>query len=221
MAALTSTTPFQNALKPCSRRAAGVHRRALVVKAQKGEAEWQTKCGVHLLAAGLAAATILGQPSIAEAGVVITQPEVKKVFQGGNRAPTEASDAGDGGGLSLPSISLPSVGLPSLPEFSGLNISPPDALDVRTVALPASVLGIAALGYVSYKYDAGFRSMIREGMVKDSNEFAGYEVDVDEYASQAAQQLSKGTKKISKAVKKGGKQAKKAGKEAKKGFFNF
>lgn len=42
-------------------------------------AEWQTRFGVHLLAAGLAAATVLGQPSIAEAGVVMEQPKVKKV----------------------------------------------------------------------------------------------------------------------------------------------
>lgn len=178
-----------------------------------------------------------------------------QLFQGANKPqqPAETqSSSGEGGGLSLPSVSLPSVGLPSLPEFSGLNVTPSDALDVRTVALPgptlfqcrkmrqqsmhvkigavptrpspvvarhaelaispvidgalagpscscmgglrlqpcahciqtsvrhgidptffqsyfgcaASVLGIAALGYVSYKYDAGFRSMIREGMVK-------------------------------------------------------
>jgi len=37
---------------------------------------------------------------------------------------------------------------------------------IRGWHVAASVLGIAALGYVSYKYDAGFRSMIREGMVK-------------------------------------------------------
>lgn len=56
-------------------------------------AEWQTKCGVHLLAAGLAAATILGQPSIAEAGVVITQPEVKKVSGQSMRGTTAARNA--------------------------------------------------------------------------------------------------------------------------------
>lgn len=226
MAALTPTAPFQNALKPCCRRAAGVHRRALVVKAQKGEADWQTRFGVHLLAAGLAAATVLGQPSIAEAGVVMEQPKVKKLFQGANKPqqPAETqSSSGEGGGLSLPSVSLPSVGLPSLPEFSGLNVTPSDALDVRTVALPASVLGIAALGYVSYKYDAGFRSMIREGMVKDSNGYAGYEVAVDEYADQAKGQISKGTKKISKAVKAAtpNKAGKKGAKKAKGGFFGL
>jgi hypothetical protein len=42
-------------------------------------AEWHTKFGVHLIAAGLTAATLLGQPSIAEAGVVIEQPKTKKV----------------------------------------------------------------------------------------------------------------------------------------------
>jgi len=42
-------------------------------------AEWQSNFGTHLLVAGLAAATLLGQPSIAEAGVVIEQPKTKKV----------------------------------------------------------------------------------------------------------------------------------------------
>lgn len=197
----------------------------MVVKAQKGEAEWHTKFGVHLIAAGLTAATLLGQPSIAEAGVVIEQPKTKKVFQGGPRPPKPAeTEVSEGGGLqlpsiglpsiSLPSISLPSIGLPALPEFSGLNITPVETLDPRTVALPGAILGITGVAYLSYKYDAGFRSMIREGMVKDSNDFAGYEEDIDEYAAQAAGQISKGTKKISKAVKK-------TGQKAKKGFFSF
>jgi len=32
--------------------------------------------------------------------------------------------------------------------------------------------------------------------MQDSNDFAGYEVDIDEFASQAAGQVSKGTKKV-------------------------
>jgi hypothetical protein len=32
--------------------------------------------------------------------------------------------------------------------------------------------------------------------MQDSNDFAGYEEDIDEYAAQAAGQISKGTKKV-------------------------
>jgi hypothetical protein len=34
------------------------------------------------------------------------------------------------------------------------------------VCLVGAILGITGVAYLSYKYDAGFRSMIREGMVK-------------------------------------------------------
>jgi hypothetical protein len=78
-----------------------------------------------------------------------------QVFQGGPRPPKPAeTEVSEGGGLqlpsiglpsiSLPSISLPSIGLPALPEFSGLNITPVETLDPRTVALPGEPHGLLA-----------------------------------------------------------------------------
>lgn len=44
-------------------------------------AEWSRKLGVHLLAAGIALSVSLGQPNIAEAGVVMEQPKSRKVLR--------------------------------------------------------------------------------------------------------------------------------------------
>lgn len=235
MAALTSSAPFQNALKPCPRRNAVPHRRTLLCRAEAGEAEWSRKLGVHLLAAGIALSVSLGQPNIAEAGVVMEQPKSRKLFQGQKKAPAPkpVEAASSGGGLSLPSVSLPSVGLPSIslpslptPDLSGLNITPGGGggIDPRVIALPGAILGIAGAGFAAYTLDGGFRSMMKEGLVKDSSEYAGYEEAIDDYAAQAAGAASKGTKRISKAAKKTTQKGKQKAKQAADnggGLFGF
>lgn len=239
MSALTSTAPFQNALQPCPKRSAVSSRRQLVCRAQAGEADWNKKIGVPLLAAGLALSASLGHVDTAEAksGVVIEQPKSRKLFQG-QKKPAEPKPTESSQGPSLPSVSLPSVGLPSVslpsvglpslptPDLSGLNITPSaGGLDVRTIALPGAILGLAGAGFAAYSLDSGFRSMMREGLVKDSSDYAGYEVAVDDYAAQAKDALNKGTKKISKAAKKttqkGKQKASKAGSSKGGGLFGF
>eukprot|EP00197_Chlamydomonas_leiostraca_P015313 CAMPEP_0202860432 /NCGR_PEP_ID=MMETSP1391-20130828/2132_1 /ASSEMBLY_ACC=CAM_ASM_000867 /TAXON_ID=1034604 /ORGANISM="Chlamydomonas leiostraca, Strain SAG 11-49" /LENGTH=197 /DNA_ID=CAMNT_0049539591 /DNA_START=22 /DNA_END=615 /DNA_ORIENTATION=+ len=156
---------------------------------------------VQIAAAAVAAAALLANP--AQAGVVLQQPELKKVFQADDTpaAPVERPfrQPGQGPSFSLPS--LPGAPAPAAkaeaPKPKKAEAAPSDGgIDPRAVALPGSIALIAGLGLVASKVDDGFSSWLNESgaLVRNSGNFAGFEEELkgaNYFATSAT-----GTKKI-------------------------
>jgi len=176
MSAMTSASAFAGQLAfkgtPARRCPATPRRLAICCGASQQNQQQAAGNPVKLLVAGIAAAALLhtGVPAPANAGVVLTKREAKKVFQEDapravKKAAGAAKDAAEkatGGGISAPS--LPSISLPSF------------GFDASLLALPAAVGGIGALGLAVSKLDAGFNEFFDSAMVKNSNRDGfGYE----------------------------------------------
>lgn len=99
-------------------------------------------------------------PPVAHAGVILQQPERKKIFieptpekKSAEKKTAEKKSSG-GEGLNLPSFG-----------------------SAGTLALPLSVAGIAGLTVVARKVDGGFDEFMNGALVKDANvDGVGYEV---------------------------------------------
>lgn len=122
-----------------------------------------TEQSLKLIAAGLAASALLtATPALA--GVVLVQPETKKVFQSEPAAAkpkaekaTPAAKTSESASFSAPSFSAPS-------------------LDLGVGVLPLSIAAIAG-GYVALsKLDPEFAEVVKKTVIKDANlDGAGYE----------------------------------------------
>ena len=117
-----------------------------------------------LAAAALAAALLFASPTSVDAKVVLAKPETKKVFQGEKaapRAPTAPKAkkaAGGGAGAAV----LPSLG------------------NAGTLALPAALLAVGGGLVAAQSVDPRFAEVLDKGSLRDSNEYAGYEVRAQE-----------------------------------------
>jgi len=129
--------------------------RAVRVEAHKQDAF----AGVKLAAAGLAAGLMM-QTGVAEAGVQMVQPEIKKVFQGEASIPAEKPNAAPKP-KATPSASVMSEG-PS----------------VAAISIPGAIIGLVGLTAVASKVDGDFSEFMAEALLKDSTDYAGYEPEL-------------------------------------------
>lgn len=160
-------------------------------------------------AAAFAAAALL-HTAPASAGVILEQPQVKKVFQSdaapaapvkkdiilpGQRSKTAAAPAA--------AAEKPKAA-PRVAETSGADLDP------RAVALPASLAVIAGGAFALSKIDEGFGEFIETASCKDSgSDGAGYEEAIKGGGALAVAGKSRagskaGTKKVKAATKSGG-----------------
>ncbi|GIL72170.1 hypothetical protein Vretimale_461 [Volvox reticuliferus] len=179
-------------------------RRSVKVSAHKGAFEQ-----VQIAAAAVAAAAFLASP--ANAGVVLQQPELKKVFQ--DDAPAPAPVKREFKGLTAPALPKvadapkPAAAAPA-PEKKKEAVSESGSdLDPRSIALPGA-LALTIGGFVAAsKIDTSFNEWFIEAVVKDSNNYAGYEATLKTDAGVVfPKAVATGTKKVKAATgsKKGG-----------------
>ena len=108
--------------------------------------------------AGFAAATLLAVSPVADAKVILQQPEVKNFVKGTTPPPAQKS--------SSPAKTK---------ERKNENAGDPDGFDFKSLALPLSVAGVVGAGVALNALDPGFAEFMEEASTKDSRPFAGYE----------------------------------------------
>lgn len=193
------------ALAQC-KRAAGVRgaaasrARTVRVSCQKGALQQ-----VSVAAASFAAAVMLAQP--ADAGVVLIQPERKKLFQS-DETSAAAPVKRELKALGAPSTPAPAAAAAPAPKAE--SSSEGADLDPRSVALPGALALVLGGAFAASKIDGGFDKFIMGAMYKDSTDYAGYEPTL-KVESGPIFPKSAGTKKVSKA----------ASGTVKKSFFDF
>jgi hypothetical protein len=160
---------------------------------------------VQSIAAGVAAAVLLSVAP-ANAGVILEQPQIKKVLQDDTPAAPAAKRE-----IILPGMR--SKAAPSTSAAPKAKATPKPAetsggdLDPRSVALPGTLALIAGGAFALSKVDEGFGDFMTEASCKDSGEIgAGYETALKGGAI-AAVRKSAGTKKVKAAASKGGSKA--------------
>lgn len=157
-----------------------------------------------LLALGVAA---LINVAPANAGVILAQPQVKKVLQSDAAAapapkrelilPGMRSKSNSSAATSAAPKAAPAV---KVQETSG------DDLDPRSVALPGTIALIAGGAFALTKIDEGFGDFMTSASCKNSNDIgAGYETSLKGDGALALKAKSRpGTKKVKAASSKGG-----------------
>jgi hypothetical protein len=162
--------------KVAQKAAAPARTRAVVVSCSKqGESAVQK---VQTVAAAIAAAALL-QASPVSAGVVLEQPQLKKVFQddGAPAAPAPKKEIILPGQRSkaAPAVAEAKAAAPKKQEVSEQG----NDLDPKSIALPASIALIAGGAFAWSKVDEDFEEFFTKASVKDSNQLgAGYEPDL-------------------------------------------
>ncbi|GFR40012.1 hypothetical protein Agub_g547 [Astrephomene gubernaculifera] len=184
-------------------------RRCVRVCAHKSSVEQ-----VQIAVASVAAASLLALP--ANAGVVLQQPELKKLFQDDTPAPAPVKR--EFKGLAAQSISLPSAPKLTAPK---LDFEAPKkavekkaeagesgiSLDPRSIALPGALALTIGGFFAASKIDKSFNEWFTEAVVKDSNNYAGYEATLKtDNGVVFPKATATGTKKVKAATgsKKGG-----------------
>ncbi|GLC34659.1 hypothetical protein PLESTB_001237600 [Pleodorina starrii] len=182
---------------------AGRSRRSVKVSAHKGAFEQ-----VQVAAAAVAAAALLASP--ANAGVVLQQPELKKVFQ--DDAPAPAPVKREFKGLAPPALPSaveapkPAAAAPAEKKKEVVSEQGND-LDPRSIALPGALALTIGGFFAASKIDTSFNEWFIEAVVKDSNNYAGYEATLKTDAGVVFPKAAvAGTKKVKAATgsKKGG-----------------
>jgi hypothetical protein len=156
--------------------------RAVSVKCQAGPQK-----ALPAALATAAAASLIASPAFA--GVILQQPELKKVFQEESTpaAKKESSAAAPKAAKEAPA---PKAAPAPKKESYSEGGSFPNAL----LLVPASVAAIAGGGFALTKVDPGFADTFTSSIIKDSSiEGAGYEVALKEGGVAA---LKVGTKKV-------------------------
>jgi hypothetical protein len=162
---------------------------------------------VQSIAAGVAAAVLLSVAP-ANAGVILEQPQIKKVLQDDTpAAPAPKRE------IILPGMrskAAPSTSAAAAPKAKAVP-KPAETsggdLDPRSVALPGTLALIAGGAFALTKVDEGFGDFMTEASCKDSGAIgAGYETALKGGAI-AAVRKSAGTKKVKAAASKGGSKA--------------
>lgn len=117
------------------------------------------------LVAGLAGLALLaGAPEMAEAKVILTQPEVKNLVTGKDPSRKASSSSGSSSGPSKKSP--PPASMTS------------DGFDFKPLVLPISLVVVGAGGFALASVDEGFAELMVEGGAKDSRAYAGYETSL-------------------------------------------
>ncbi|KAL6754215.1 hypothetical protein V8C86DRAFT_370218 [Haematococcus lacustris] len=149
--------------------------RPVVCAASSG---WALRCDVagnvshaSVALASIAAAVLIAAP--VQAGVVIQQPQLKKVFQSDDAPPVRQERAFRTPG----SNSAPS---PAAEEKKAASSSVPSGeggLDPQLLALPVAIGAIGGLGLAASKVDEGFTEWIQQSgaIVRNSENWAGFE----------------------------------------------
>ena len=118
--------------------------------------------GARVLTAGLAAAALFASsPTTADAGVILTQPEVKNFVTGKEPAKKATNDTKKEKKAAVPSAAMTSSGF-----------------DFKPLVLPISLVTIGAGGFALVTLDEGFAELMVEGGAKDSRNYAGYETSL-------------------------------------------
>ncbi|PNW75831.1 hypothetical protein CHLRE_12g558900v5 [Chlamydomonas reinhardtii] len=175
-------------------------RRSVRVSAHKGAFEQ-----AQVAAAAFVAAAVIAAP--ANAGVVLQQPVLKKAFQ--DDTPAAPPPKREFRGLAPPA--LPQSDAPNVaaekPKKAEVVESTSGGLDPRSVALPGA-LALTIGGFVAAsKIDGSFNDWFMEAVVRDSNNYAGYEATLkSENGVTFPKVAAGGTKKVKAATgsKKGG-----------------
>ncbi|KXZ44031.1 hypothetical protein GPECTOR_75g755 [Gonium pectorale] len=179
-------------------------RRSVRVSAHKGAFEQ-----AQVAAAAVAAAALIASP--ANAGVVLQQPELKKVFQ--DDAPAPAPVKREFKGLTPPSLPSPkpaaekaAVAKPAAAEKVPEASEQGNDVDPRSFALPGALVLTVGGFFAASKIDGTFNEWFMEAMAKDSNNYAGYEPTLKTDNGVVFPKVAAGTKKVKAATgsKKGG-----------------
>lgn len=158
--------------------------------------------------AAFAAAALL-QASPASAGVILEQPQIKKVLQ--DDAPAAPAPKRE---IILPGMRSKQAAAPKTADAPKPKAAPAASvqgadLDPRSIALPGTLALIAAGTFALTKIDDGFLDFMDDASAKNSNDIgAGYETAIKGGALAAAKPKSKpsskaGTKKVKAASKSG------------------
>jgi len=134
---------------------------------------------VQTVAAAIAAAALL-QASPASAGVVLEQPQLKKVFQddGTPAAPAPKKEIILPGMRSKAAPATKAEAKAAAPKKQDVSEQGGD-LDPKSIALPASLALIAGGAFAWSKVDEDFEEFFTKASVKDSSQLgAGYEPDL-------------------------------------------
>jgi len=175
-----------------------------------------------LFSAAAATALVLSAAP-ADAGVVLTQPTLKKPFQEDTteKVPREQRKESSGGGFSLPSFSFGLPGSAPSPAAEKKDEAPiSDGIDPRAIALPGSIIIVGGLAALAKNLDTEFDEFISPAMAKNSNnDGLGYEAEIKStaggiYGAPTGTKRVAGKKAPAKAPAKGTK-ATKAGKAGK------
>lgn len=151
-----------------------------------------------LAAVALTAFTLLSSTPV-EAGVVLQQPELKKVFQGESAPPPAPKP--------LPSPPPVAAKVEAKKQEAKKEEKKEEgeggfSLDPRAVALPGAVAGVGGLFFAASKLDNGWNEFFAEAMVRDSNNYAGYEPLIKEGDVAVLGRGTKGTMKVKTQKKK-------------------
>jgi len=154
--------------------AAPTRTRAVVVSCSKqGQSVVQK---VQTVAAAIAAAALL-QASPVSAGVVLEQPQLKKVFQddGAPAAPAPKKEIILPGQRSKAAPAAKAEAKAAAPKKQEVSEQGGD-IDAKIIALPASLALIAGGAFAWSKVDEDFEDFFRGASIKDSSQLgAGYE----------------------------------------------
>ncbi|KAL6771747.1 PETO1 [Auxenochlorella protothecoides x Auxenochlorella symbiontica] len=130
--------------------------------------------GAKSLASATAAAALLLtlpalplQPAPADARVILYKPEVRNLATPDPAPAAKSPAAGSATGSNAPAAAP--LALPSA-----------EGVDFRVLTLPVVVAALFGGGVAWYILDPGFRLLLKEGALKDSNEYAGYEKELKE-----------------------------------------
>lgn len=162
---------------------------------------------VQVAAASVVAAALVASP--ANAGVILQQPELKKLFQEDAPAPAPVKREYKPFSVGLPSAPAPAEAekaaeAPKAKKVEAAESSSGLDLDPRSIALPGALALTIGGFFAASKIDNGFSEWIITATVKDSNDIgAGYEPAIKTDGG-AVLKAAAGTKKVKAATKKGG-----------------
>jgi len=159
--------------------------------------------------AAFAAAALL-QASPASAGVILEQPQIKKVLQS-DAPPAAPAPKRE---IILPGMRSKQAAAPKVADAPKAKAAPQASvqgadLDPRSIALPGTLALIGAGAFALTKIDEGFVDFMDEASAKNSNDIgAGYETAIKGGALAATKPKSKpsskaGTKKVKAGSKSG------------------
>lgn len=182
LSATVSAPCATGGLRSVQRRAPAARSLRVCCQQQVAKAPEQKVVDLKILAAGFAAAALVFSSAPAEAGVILTQPETKKVFQGASSTPT-TSAAAPAAAKTASSSSAPGF------EFGLTSFNP------RGLIFPVAVVSITGGAFALNTIDPGFMGTVSGSFNnKDSNKIGpGYEPTLKDgsYANKG-----KGTRKI-------------------------